>query len=225
MNAAARKAFVQHALLKVEERIHGPRADIQHRWTCQCGESGPWLKHTTEQASRSILIHLNQNNAQENKTMSNAKPTTNAKSTQSTKASQTATNATNATTGMSAASAKADEKRPRVRWQSPKNPEFWVRSFKDVTDKFGPPSDPWGNVMVPAVRGAADPGKKAAKAEREAKLAEMTPEQKLEFLNAEKAAKKAAKAAKEEASMEALRAKLRKELEEEYAAKAAKPAK
>ena len=122
----------------------------------------------------------------------------------------------------SAASAKSEGKRPRVRWQSTKDPSFWVRSFKDITDKHGAPMDPWGVTMVPAKRGAStggDPGKKAAKAEREAKLAAMSAEQKAEFLKGEREAKKAKKLASKAQEVEAMKAKLLAELEEQYGVK------
>lgn len=115
--------------------------------------------------------------------------------------------------GMSAAQAKkegkGEPKRPRVRWVSPQDKSFWVRSYKDVTDKHGAPKDPWGNTMTPAVGGGGGEALKAAKADRDAKLAAMTEEQRVEFLNAEKASRKANKAAKKQAEYEAIVAKVR----------------
>lgn len=115
--------------------------------------------------------------------------------------------------GMSAAQAKkegkGEPKRPRVRWVSPQDKSFWVRSYKDVTDKHGAPKDPWGNTMTPATGGGGAEVLKAAKAERDAKLAAMTEEQRVDFLNAEKATRKANKAAKKQAEYDAIVAKVK----------------
>lgn len=125
--------------------------------------------------------------------------------------------------GMSAAQAKATgEKRPRVRWQSVTDPNYWVRSYKDITDKYGAPRDFAGKEMVPGVaRGGfqADPARKQAKAEREAKLAAMSPEEKLLFLKTERETRRAAKTEREANKLALLKDQLRKELEAELAAK------
>lgn len=207
---------MRHALAKTEESLGV--VPSKHRWVCTCGITGPWLRDS-ELATKTILNHLNEvqpQHSQENKTMSNKPNTPSTRTTESpklpTKPTAPAKETNGAPAGMSAAAAKSEEKRPRVRWQSVKNPAFWVRSFKDVTDAHGAPKDPWGETMVPAVRGAADPGRKAAKAERETKLLAMSAEEKLAFLKKEKETRKAAKEAKESAKVEALKAKIREEL-------------
>lgn len=117
--------------------------------------------------------------------------------------------------GMSAAQAKKDgasePKRPRVRWVSPQDKSFWVRSYKDVTDKHGAPKDPWGNTMVAAASlpGGGAATLKAAREEREAKLAAMSETDRVAFLKAEKEARKANKAAKKQAEYDAIVAKVK----------------
>lgn len=117
--------------------------------------------------------------------------------------------------GMSAAKAKGDgkEKRAKVRWASPQDKSYWVRSYKDITDKHGAPKDPWGNTMVPSSGNAGGVSAlKQAREEREAKLAAMTEEQRVSFLKTEKEQRKANKAAKKQAEYEAIVAKVKADL-------------
>lgn len=110
---------------------------------------------------------------------------------------------------------KKEPKRPRVRWVSPKDPTFWVRSYKDVTDKHGAPMDPWGNKMEVKVGGGGGGGNLAAAREAEkAKLAAMTDEQKLAYAKDKREAKKKAKDAKKAQERDALIAQLKKEIAE-----------
>lgn len=110
--------------------------------------------------------------------------------------------------------------RARVSWVSTKDPVYVVRSFKVVTDRLGPPSDPWGNKMVekaPGVFGQpADPAAKAAReAAKLAKKAEydaMTDDQKVAFATAERTARQTAKAAKKKAEYDAIAAQIRAEI-------------
>jgi hypothetical protein len=123
------------------------------------------------------------------------------------------------TEGMSAAQAKKDGPgRPKIRWASPTNPNYWVRSFADVTGAWGPPRDPNGAEMVPQTRAVAGESKKQAKLEREALLRGMSDEARAEFLAKERQERKAAAERRKAAAEEALRAKYRAEFEAELAA-------
>ncbi len=117
-----------------------------------------------------------------------------------------------AANGKTAEKAEKKAKRPRVRWVSTKEPSFWVRSYKDVTDKHGAPMDPWGQAMVAKAGvpfGAPrDPAEKAARiaAKEAAKKAfdSMSDEQKLQFAKEKREAKQkvtAEKRAKERADL------------------------
>lgn len=110
---------------------------------------------------------------------------------------------------------KKEPKRPRVRWVSPKDPTFWVRSYKDVTDKHGAPKDPWGNTMeAKAGGGGGGANLKAAREAEKAKMAAMTDEQKLAYAKTKREEKAAAKAAKKLAERNALIEQLKKEIAE-----------
>jgi len=95
----------------------------------------------------------------------------------------------------------AKTKRAKLRWVSTKDGSFWVRSFKDVTDKHGAPKDPWGNEMV--VKAGQAFGKKLTDEEKaaraEAKAAEakrkeaMTDEERLAEAKAKREMKQKAK--------------------------------
>lgn len=130
--------------------------------------------------------------------------------------------ATTAPTGGSDAAKpeKKKNKRPRLRWVSAKDPSFWVRSYKDVTDKHGAPKDPWGGDMVvragQAFGAPRDPAAKAARLaakEAEAKrLASMTDAEKLAFAKEKREQKQAAKAAKVAAEREAMVAQIKADI-------------
>lgn len=111
-------------------------------------------------------------------------------------------------------------KRPRVRWVSTTEPAFWVRSYKDVTDKFGPPKDHNGVAMV-AKAGVPfgqpkDPAEKAAriaaKAAEKAKFDAMSDEQKLQFAKAKREAKQKETEIKRAAERAALVAQIKAEI-------------
>jgi hypothetical protein len=134
----------------------------------------------------------------------------------------TATTTAKPTNGSDAAKGdgKKKAKRARVRWVSPKDPTFWVRSYKDVTDKHGAPMDPWGNKMearVAAAFGLSPEEKEArakAKAEEKARLEAMTPEQKLEFAQKKKEERAAKRNAKKEKERQAMIEQIRREIAE-----------
>lgn len=115
---------------------------------------------------------------------------------------------------------KKKNKRPRLRWVSSKDPSFWVRSYKDVTDKHGAPKDPWGGDMVvragQAFGAPRDPAAKAARLaakEAEAKrLASMTDAEKLAFAKTKREEKQAAKATKVAAEREAMVAQIKADI-------------
>ena len=115
---------------------------------------------------------------------------------------------------------KKKNKRPRLRWVSSKDATFWVRSYKDVTDKHGAPKDPWGGDMVvragQAFGAPRDPAAKAARAaakEAEAKrLASMTDAEKLAFAKEKREQKQTAKAAKVAAEREAMVAQIKADI-------------
>lgn len=124
--------------------------------------------------------------------------------------------------GATAAPAAKKEKRPRVRWVSttPGLEGLWVRSYKDVTDKFGAPLDPKGNVMV-AKAGVpfgqpADPAAKAArlaaKEAEKARIAAMSDEDKFAFAKSKREAKQAETAKKRQQEREALVAQIKAEI-------------
>ncbi len=110
-------------------------------------------------------------------------------------------------------------KKARVRWVSTTEPGFWVRSFKDVTDKFGAPKDHNGVAMIAKIGvpfGQVDPAAKAAKlaakAAEEARKAAMTDEEKLAFARQKREAAQATKAAKQKAEYEQLVAQVKADI-------------
>lgn len=114
----------------------------------------------------------------------------------------------------------AKVKKAKVRWVSPKDPSFWVRSFKDVTDKHGAPMDPWGNKMEARAAAAfglspeeRDARKKAKEAEK-AKLEAMSPEEKLAFTTAKREERAKKREGKKAAEREALIAQIKREIAE-----------
>lgn len=121
-------------------------------------------------------------------------------------------------TDKSAKPAKA--KKAKVRWVSPKDPTFWVRSFKDVTDKHGPPVDPWGNKMearVAAAFGLTDEQRaerKAAKEVEKKRLEAMSPEEKLVHTQAKREERAKKREAKKSAERDALIAQIKREIAE-----------
>lgn len=70
----------------------------------------------------------------------------------------------------------AKTKRAKLRWVSTKDGSFWVRSFKDVTDKHGAPKDPWGVEMV--VKAGQAFGKKLTDEEKAARATQKEAEKK-----------------------------------------------
>jgi hypothetical protein len=115
---------------------------------------------------------------------------------------------------------KKKVKRPKVRFHSSKEPTYWVRAYKDVTDKFGPPTDPWGNKMEPraAVAFGISPeeraAKKAAKEAEKLRFESMSVEDKLAFAKTKRDAKQAKKEAKKAAEKEQLIAQIKREIAE-----------
>lgn len=111
-------------------------------------------------------------------------------------------------------------KRPRVRWVSPKDPAFWVRSYKDVTDKYGAPMDPWGNKMearAAVAFGLTEEEKAARKAAKEAeekRIAAMSPEEKLAHTEAKRKERATKRDAKKEKQRQELIAQIKREIAE-----------
>lgn len=154
--------------------------------------------------------------------MATNKPTTNSNKPTTNKPSATPppapSNAKPATNGD--APKKAKVKKAKVRWVSPKDPTFWVRSFKDVTDKHGAPMDPWGNKME--ARAAAAFGltpeqreeRKAAKEAEKKRLEAMTPEEKLAYTTSKREERAKKREGKKAAEREALIAQIKREIAE-----------
>lgn len=115
---------------------------------------------------------------------------------------------------------KAKAKKAKVRWVSPKDPSYWVRSFKEVTDKHGAPVDPWGNKMEAraAVAFGLSPeereARKAAKEAEKARLEAMTPEEKLAFTAKKREERAGKREQKKAAEREALIAQIKREIAE-----------
>ena len=161
---------------------------------------------------------------QENKTMATNKPTTNSNKPNSNKPAATPPPApANAkpTSANGADKAKpAKVKKAKVRWVSPKDPSYWVRSFKEVTDKHGAPQDPWGNKMEAraAVAFGLSPEereqRKAAKEAEKQRLAAMTPEEKLAFTSSKREERAKKREGKKAAEREALIAQIKREIAE-----------
>jgi hypothetical protein len=138
---------------------------------------------------------------EENKTMAN--PQTTQKPTQKTNTPPPAPPSNGSKTAADAGKGEKTkkEKRAKQRWVSPKHADFWVRSFKDVTDKHGAPKDPWGNTMV--AKAGAPFGQKLSEEEKQARAkakeadklrkANMTDEEKLAEAKQRRAAKDAKK--------------------------------
>lgn len=115
---------------------------------------------------------------------------------------------------------KQKVKKAKVRWVSPKDPSYWVRSFKEVTDKHGAPKDPWGNTMEAraAVAFGLSPEereqRKAAKEAEKKRLEAMTPEEKLAFTTAKREERAKKRESKKAAEREALIAQIKREIAE-----------
>ena len=112
-------------------------------------------------------------------------------------------------------------KRLRIRWASVTQPDYWVRSYKDITDKYGAPRDHKGVEMVPKAAvpfggQKADPAVKAAreaaKQAEKAAYAALSDEQKVAHARAKREAKQAEKAAQAAAEKAALVAQIRAEI-------------
>lgn len=169
---------------------------------------------TREQFDRK---QLNKNHQQQKKgmNMSTVKPTTPAKT-----ANKPAPTPPPAKNGSAKDEKPAKAKRPRVRWVSPKDPKFWVRSYKDVTDQYGAPLDPWGNKMearVAAAFGMTDEQREARKAAKEAekkRIEAMSPEEKLAWTQAKREERAKTREAKKAKEREALIAQIKREIEE-----------
>lgn len=122
--------------------------------------------------------------------------------------------------GSAADPAKKKAKKARVRWVSPKDPTFWVRSYKDVTDKHGAPMDPWGNKMEARVAAAfgLTPEEKAARAaakeQEAARLKAMSPEEQLAFTEAKRKERATKREAKKSRERDAMIAQIKKEIAE-----------
>ena len=157
------------------------------------------------------------NMATSNKTPNNGKNASSNKPAPTPPAAKTET--TNGAKAEDSGKAKK-EKRPRVRWVSPKDPSFWVRSYKDVTDKHGAPKDPWGNAMEAkaAVAFGLTPeereARKAAKEAEKARLDSMSPEEKLAFTQKRREERAAKRTAKKEAERLAMIEQIKKEIAE-----------
>lgn len=162
----------------------------------------------------------------ENKNMATNKPTTNSNKNTANKPSATpppppAPAAAKPANGdASKGEKKAKVKKAKVRWVSPKDPSYWVRSFKDVTDKHGAPKDPWGNTMEAraAVAFGLSPeereARKKAKEAEKARLEAMTPEEKLAFTQTKREERSKKREAKKAAEREALIAQIKREIAE-----------
>lgn len=99
--------------------------------------------------------------------------------------------------GMSAAKAKtstsaAAKKGEKLRFYSAVDEGYTFRILKEFVDKFGPPEHK-GKPMVQRASTSGGDALKAAREEREKKLAAMTKEQQVEFLKAERESRKAVK--------------------------------
>lgn len=110
--------------------------------------------------------------------------------------------------------------RARVRWVSSNAAleGWWVRSFKDITDQFGPPCDPEGNKCVEGgtLRGGMSPADRAKrtaeKAEEKKRIDAMSDEEKLSYAKAKREERQAKTKAKKTAEREALIAQIKAEI-------------
>jgi type IV secretory pathway VirB10-like protein len=114
----------------------------------------------------------------------------------------------------------AKVKKAKVRWVSPKDPSYWVRSLKDVTDKHGAPVDPWGNKMEAraAVAFGLTPEqraeRKAAKQAEAERLKNMSPEEKLAFTQSKREDRAKKREAKKQQERNALIEQIKREIAE-----------
>ncbi len=148
------------------------------------------------------------------------KPTTTPTNKPTTAPAPTGNGAPKAAAAPSDAAKPAKAKKARVRWVSTKNPAYWVRSFKDVTDKYGAPKGPDGEEMVAKAGvpfgGVRDPGAKAArlaaKEAEKARVAAMSDADKLAYAKAKREEKQKTQAAKADADRAALVAQIKAEI-------------
>ncbi len=103
--------------------------------------------------------------------------------------------------------------RERVRLASKTLTGYWVKTFRDVIDRHGAPMGPDG---IPLVEQAGTPGmgleermrRKALKETEKARVVNLTPEERAQFVAQRKQTRQAEKAQKEKDKRAALLAKL-----------------